>query len=66
MRRLLQQFRHAVWLNPVAEQYWDYTQSLQMMRRLLQERMYPLTLEGVDLAMRALKKSAPASALPPL
>lgn len=66
MRRLLQQFRHAVWLNPVAEQYWDYTQSLQMMRRLLQERMYPLTLEGVDQAMRALKKSAPASALPPV
>lgn len=66
MRRLLQQFRHAVWLNPVAEPYWDYTQSLQMMRRLLQERMYPLTLEGVDQAMRALKKSMPASALPPV
>lgn len=66
MRRLLQQFRHAVWLNPVAEQYWDYTQSLQMMRRLLQERMYPLTLEGVDQAMRTLKKTMPASALPPV
>lgn len=66
MRRLLQQFRHAVWLNPVAEQYWDYTQSLQMMRRLLQERMYPLTLEGVDQAMRALKKTMPASTLPPV
>lgn len=66
MRRLLQQFRHAAWLNPVAEQYWDYTQSLQMMRHLLQERMYPLTLEGVDQAMRALKKTMPASAPPPV
>jgi uncharacterized protein with von Willebrand factor type A (vWA) domain len=32
MQRLLAHFRHAAWLNPVAEQYWDYTPSLQMMR----------------------------------
>jgi hypothetical protein len=63
MRRLLQQFRHAVWLNPVAEQYWDYTPSLQMMHKLLQQRMYPLTLDGVDRAMRSLKQTA--AALPP-
>lgn len=58
MQRLLAQFRHAVWLNPVAEQYWDYTPSLQMMRQLLQQRMFPLTLEGVDRAMRSLKQKA--------
>lgn len=64
MQRLLAQFRHAAWLNPVAEQYWDYTPSLQMMRTLLQQRMFPLTLEGVDRAMRSLKQTAPAVSQP--
>ncbi|MBV8679062.1 MAG: VWA domain-containing protein, partial [Aquitalea sp.] len=58
LHRLLGQFRHAVWLNPVAEQYWGYTPSLQMVRQLLGERMFPLTLDGVDRAMRALKQGA--------
>jgi uncharacterized protein with von Willebrand factor type A (vWA) domain len=43
-----------VWLNPVAEKDWDYTQSIRMMRQLLGGRMYPLTLEGLDKAMREL------------
>lgn len=64
MQRLLAQFRHAAWLNPVAEQYWDYTPSLQMMRNLLQQRMFPLTLDGVDRAMRSLKQTAPVSGQP--
>jgi uncharacterized protein with von Willebrand factor type A (vWA) domain len=64
MQRLLAQFRHAAWLNPVTEQYWDYTPSLQMMRTLLQQRMFPLTLDGVDRAMRSLKQATPASNLP--
>ena len=43
-----------VWLNPVAEKDWDYTQSIRMMRQLLGGRMYPLSLEGLDKAMREL------------
>jgi uncharacterized protein with von Willebrand factor type A (vWA) domain len=43
-----------VWLNPVAEKDWDYTQSIRMMRQLLGGRMYPLMLEGLDKAMREL------------
>ena len=43
-----------VWLNPVAEKEWDYTQSIRIMRQLMGERMYPLTLEGLDKAMREL------------
>ena len=43
-----------VWLNPVAESQWDYTQSIRMVRQLVAERMYPLTLEGLDRAMREL------------
>ena len=61
LRRLLEHFRHAAWLNPVAEQAWDYTPSLRMLRQLMENRMYPLTLEGIDQAMRALKKSGIAA-----
>ncbi|NWK79987.1 VWA domain-containing protein [Aquitalea sp. LB_tupeE] len=56
MQRLLAHFRHAAWLNPVAERYWGYTPSLQLMQQLMQQRMFPLTLEGVDRAMRSLKQ----------
>jgi uncharacterized protein with von Willebrand factor type A (vWA) domain len=43
-----------VWLNPVAEREWDFTESIRMMRQLMGGRMFPLTLEGLDAAMRAL------------
>ena len=43
-----------MWLNPVPRQYWEYTQSIGMLRQLLGDRMYPLTLEGLDAAMREL------------
>lgn len=54
MQRLLDHFPKAAWLNPVPEAQWAYTQSIGMMRRLLGERMYPLTLDGIDRATRGL------------
>ena len=54
MRRLLDHFPKAAWLNPVPEAHWGHTQSIGMMRRLLGDRMFPLTLEGLDAAARAL------------
>ncbi|MCT8972799.1 vWA domain-containing protein [Microbaculum marinisediminis] len=54
MQRLLGIYEHAVWLNPVPEQHWDYTPSIAMMKQLFSDRMYPLTLEGLDEAMREL------------
>lgn len=54
MRRVLQTYPHAVWLNPVPESHWNYTASIRMMRQLMGGRMYPLTLEGLDSAMREL------------
>ncbi|MFK7159883.1 VWA domain-containing protein [Marinospirillum sp. MEB164] len=56
MQRVTATWDRVVWLNPVPEQYWPYTQSIGMMRQLVQERMYPLTLEGLDQAMRELVK----------
>jgi uncharacterized protein len=56
MRRVLQTYPHAVWLNPVAEKEWGYTASIRMMRQLMEGRMFPLTLEGLDSAMRELAR----------
>jgi hypothetical protein len=56
MRRILDHFPKAVWLNPVPEQHWGFTHSIRMMRGLLEVRMYPLTLQGLEDAMRALAR----------
>lgn len=52
--RMVATWPRAVWLNPVAEKYWGYTQSVGMVRQIMDGRMFPLTLEGLDAAMRAL------------
>lgn len=52
--RLLDHFHKAAWLNPVPETHWGYTQSIGMVQRLMGGRMFPLTLEGLDAAARAL------------
>jgi uncharacterized protein with von Willebrand factor type A (vWA) domain len=54
IERVARTYPACVWLNPVPEAEWDYTQSIRMMRQLLGGRMYPLTLEGLDRAMREL------------
>jgi uncharacterized protein len=54
MERLLAHFPKAVWLNPIPAKHWDYTHSIALIRKLLHGRMYPLTLEGIDHAMREL------------
>ncbi|HKE94546.1 MAG TPA: VWA domain-containing protein, partial [Povalibacter sp.] len=54
MQRLTRTWPHHVWLNPEAEQRWEYTPSVRMTRELVEDRMFPLTLSGLDLAIRAL------------
>jgi uncharacterized protein with von Willebrand factor type A (vWA) domain len=54
MQRVISTYPSCVWLNPVAEREWDFTESIRMMRRLMGGRMFPLTLEGLDGAMREL------------
>ncbi|GLS25941.1 vWA domain-containing protein [Marinibactrum halimedae] len=54
MKRLTRTFENVVWLNPVQEQYWDYTQSIQMIKQLVEDRMFPLTLDGLDRAIKSL------------
>ena len=54
LRRMLDTYPRAVWLNPLPRRHWAYTDSIAMIRRLMGDRMYPLTLEGLDAAMREL------------
>ncbi len=49
-------FDHMVWLNPTAERHWDYTPSVGVMKQLLNDRMYPLTLDGLEKAMKELSR----------
>ena len=54
LRRLLAHFPKAVWLNPVPQPHWGYTHSVALVRGLFGDRMFPLTPEGIDRAMREL------------
>ena len=53
--RLLTAFPHAIWLNPKAQNVWQYTQSIQMTQELMDERMFPLTIEGLEAGIKELK-----------
>ena len=54
LRRLLAIYPHAAWLNPLADHYWPHYQSVTMVKSLMADRMYPLTLAGLDAAMHEL------------
>ena len=56
MRRMLDVYPKAVWLNPEPEQLWPYRQSISVIRELMESRMYPITIEGLERAMRYLSK----------
>jgi uncharacterized protein with von Willebrand factor type A (vWA) domain len=54
--RLTTHFRSAAWLNPAKEEYWSYTHSIVLLRDLLHNRMFPLTLTGLDNMTRELSR----------
>ncbi|HEX5322059.1 MAG TPA: VWA domain-containing protein [Stellaceae bacterium] len=56
MRRLLDFYPKAIWLNPVPEKYWGGTTSIGMLQAIMEHRMFPLTIEGIDRAMRELTR----------
>ena len=54
MQRLLDNYGSAVWLNPEPEQRWDYTPSTGLLRDLMERRMFPLTISGLERGMKEL------------
>jgi uncharacterized protein with von Willebrand factor type A (vWA) domain len=56
LNRLTATYPAAAWLNPTPQQYWNQSASTGLIRRLMHDRMYPLTLAGLDDAMRELSR----------
>ncbi len=54
MQRLQRHFKRIVWLNPEPEDHWEYSPSVQIARELVDNQMHPMTLAGLDQAMRYL------------
>src|SRR5271165_4435499 len=56
LKRLIDGYRHAIWLNPEPERSWGYTRSTQILLGALGPRMFPLTLEGLNRGIALLRK----------
>ncbi|MET1083043.1 MAG: VWA domain-containing protein [Burkholderiales bacterium] len=56
IRHMLDVYPKAVWLNPEPEDFWPHRQSIAIIRRLMRDQMYPLTLDGLERAMRYLSR----------
>lgn len=54
LQRVSRRFPHVVWLNPTPERWWSNGGSMMMIRQLMENRMYPLTVEGITAAIREL------------
>ena len=56
LNRFKEQYPHFVWLNPIAvADYWKYTHSISIIREWSENRMFPLTLNGLTQSMKCLK-----------
>lgn len=55
IKRLLNTYSKAIWLNPEPEQRWDYTPSIKLTRELMNGRMYPLTISGLGDGIKRLQ-----------
>ena len=56
LTRLTETFERVVWLNPTPERSWSYTQSTGIIRRIMADRMHPLTIGGLEAAMKYLSR----------
>jgi len=56
MQRLKAVFDKVIWLNPVEEKYWSYTQSIGMVKQLVADEMFPLSVKGLEQGITSLSK----------
>lgn len=56
MQRLAETFEHLVWINPTPKEYWQHSYSIDIVRELVADRMFPLTVKGLEEAMTLLTK----------
>jgi len=56
MKRLEEVFEHLVCINPTPREYWEHSYSIEIVRELVDDRMYPLTVKGLEEAMAELTR----------
>ena len=56
LSRMIDHWPNSIWLNPRPEQRWDHTPSTQVIKEIMANRMYPLTVDGLDRGLKALSK----------
>lgn len=56
MQRLTENFDHVAWINPVPKEHWEHGYSIAVVRQLLEDRMYPMSVKGLEEAMTQLSK----------
>ena len=56
LQQLLAHFRHFAWLNPIESPHWQMTASIQIVKTAISERMFALTLNGIDAAINCLRQ----------
>jgi hypothetical protein len=56
LQRVTDIYESAIWLNPVPDKHWEYTPSIEIISQIMSDRMFPLTLEGIDAAMKELNR----------
>ncbi|MEH3039526.1 MAG: VWA domain-containing protein [Sphingomonas paucimobilis] len=56
LQRMTAHWRSAAWINPAPQAHWDWTHSTKLIRELFADRMYPLTIDGLECAMRELSR----------
>lgn len=54
LKRLTDQYKHAVWINPTPPEHWAWTQSIKITRELMENRMQPMTIRGLETGMKAI------------
>jgi uncharacterized protein with von Willebrand factor type A (vWA) domain len=56
IQRITNIYENVIWLNPVPEKHWNYTPSIEIINQIISDRMFPLTIDGLDKAMRELSR----------
>ena len=56
MKKIMTTYDKLIWLNPVPEEHWDYSSSIEISRHLIDDNMFPLTLKGLEDGMSFLSK----------
>ena len=56
MKRINDSFDNIVWINPTPKDYWEHSYSIEIVKELMENRMFPLTVKGLEDAMGVLVK----------